>query len=80
MCDYDAWEKRDLSARRYLYVWADGVYLQARMEQAAECMLVLIGAERMPRARRNLSASLPECARVRRTGVQLLIDIKRRGL
>src|SRR5512132_3376123 len=42
--DYDAWQKRDLSARRYVYVWADGVYLQARMEAAAECMLVLIGA------------------------------------
>src|SRR4051812_40434824 len=35
--DYDAWQKRDLSARRYVYVWADGVYLQARMEEAAEC-------------------------------------------
>src|SRR5258707_9534403 len=55
--DYDAWQKRDLSARRYVYVWADGVYLQARMEQAAECMLVLIGAT--PRARRNWSASRP---------------------
>ena len=42
--DYDAWQKRDLSVRRYVYVWADGVYLQARMEEAAECMLVLIGA------------------------------------
>ena len=42
--DYDTWQKRDLSARRYVYVWADGVYLQARMEEAAECMLVLIGA------------------------------------
>src|SRR6187549_3742107 len=37
--DYDAWQKRDLSARRYVYVWSDGVYLQARMEEAAECML-----------------------------------------
>jgi len=27
--DYDAWQNRDLSARRYVYVWADGVYLQA---------------------------------------------------
>jgi transposase-like protein len=34
--DYDAWQKRDLSARRYVYVWADGVYLQARMEEAAD--------------------------------------------
>ena len=32
--DYEAWQKRDLSARRYVYVWADGVYLQARMEAA----------------------------------------------
>ena len=42
--DYDRWQARDLSARRYAYIWADGVYLQARMEDNAECMLVLIGA------------------------------------
>ncbi len=35
--DYDAWQKRDLSARRYVYVWADGVYLQARMEDRPLC-------------------------------------------
>ena len=50
--DYDAWRRRDLSARRYVYVWADGVYLQARMEDAAECMLVLIGAT--PEGRKEL--------------------------
>jgi hypothetical protein len=42
--DYRRWQARDLSARRYVYVWADGVYLQARMEPQAECILVLIGA------------------------------------
>jgi transposase-like protein len=42
--EYDRWQARDLSARRYGYIWADGVYLQARMEDNAECMLVLIGA------------------------------------
>src|SRR4051794_24105138 len=41
--DYDRWQRRDLSARRYVYIWADGVYLQARMEPQAECVLVLIG-------------------------------------
>src|SRR5271157_166545 len=41
---YRRWQKRDLSARHYVYVWADGVYLQARMEPQAECMLVLMGA------------------------------------
>ncbi len=30
--EYERWQKRDLSARRYVYVWADGVFLQARME------------------------------------------------
>ena len=30
--EYERWQARDLSARRYVYVWADGVYLQARME------------------------------------------------
>jgi len=27
--EYERWQARDLSARRYVYVWADGVYLQA---------------------------------------------------
>ena len=34
--EYDRWQKRDLSARRYVYVWMDGVYLQARMEDNVE--------------------------------------------
>ncbi len=42
--EYVRWQGRDLSARRYVSVWADGVYLQARMAEHAECMLVLIGA------------------------------------
>ncbi len=42
--EYDAWQKRDLLARPYVYVWADGIYLQARTEESAECILVLIGA------------------------------------
>ena len=42
--EYDAWTRRDLSARNYVYIWADSVYLQARMEENAECMLVIIGA------------------------------------
>ena len=34
--DYARWQRRDLSARRYVYVWADGIYLQARWSRA-EC-------------------------------------------
>jgi putative transposase len=56
--DYDAWQKRDLSARRYVYVWADGVYLQARMEEAAKCMLVLAGAT--PEGKKEGTRWLPD--------------------
>ncbi len=41
--EFERWKKRDLSARRYVYIWADGVYLQARMEPDKQCILVLIG-------------------------------------
>ena len=37
--EYRRWQMHDLSARHYVYVWADGVYLQARMERQTECML-----------------------------------------
>ena len=42
--EFERWKRRDLSARRYVYIWADGVYLQGRMEPDKQCILVLIGA------------------------------------
>ena len=42
--DHASWQKRDLSAKRYVYIWADGIHLQARMEDEKQCILVLIGA------------------------------------
>src|SRR6476659_1851488 len=76
--DYDAWQKRDLSARRYVYVWADGVYLQARMEDNAECMLVLIGAT--PEGRKELVGFQTGVRESAQSWRELLIDIKQRGL
>ena len=76
--DYDAWQKRDLSARRYVYVWADGVYLQARMEDSAECMLVLIGAT--PEGKKELVGFQTGVRESAQSWRELLIDIKRRGL
>ncbi len=64
--EYTRWQARDLSARHYVYVWADGVYLQARMEEQAECMLVLIGAT--PEGRKELVGLQSGCARARRDG------------
>jgi transposase-like protein len=76
--DYARWQQRDLSARRYVYLWADGVYLQARMEPQAECMLVLIGAT--PEGKKELvgfQVGLRESAQSWR---ELLVDLKARGL
>ena len=76
--DYDAWQKRDLSARQYVYVWADGVYLQARMEDNAECMLVLIGAT--PEGKKELVGFQIGVRESAQSWRELLIDIKQRGL
>ena len=42
--EYEDWRVRDLSGKRYVYVWADGLYCKARLEDAKLCLLVLIGA------------------------------------
>ena len=41
--DLDKWKKRDLSLKRYVYIWADGIYCNVRMEEK-QCLLVIIGA------------------------------------
>jgi putative transposase len=76
--DYARWQRRDLSARRYVYVWADGVYLQARMEPQAECMLVLIGAT--PEGKKELVGFQVGVRESARSWRELLIDLKARGL
>jgi putative transposase len=76
--DYDRWQRRHLSARRYVYIWADGVYLQARMEPVAECMLVIIGAT--PEGRKELLGFQVGVRESTQSWRELLVDIKARGL
>lgn len=42
--DYERWRKRDLSRRRYVYIWADGVYSNVRMDDRL-CLLVIVGSD-----------------------------------
>ncbi|MBP1293562.1 transposase-like protein [Bradyrhizobium elkanii USDA 61] len=76
--EYERWQKRDLSARRYVYVWADGVFLQARMEGHGECMLVLIGAT--PEGKKELIGFQVGVRESAQSWRELLIDVKQRGL
>jgi transposase-like protein len=72
------WRAKDLSARRYVYIWADGIYFQARMDDQSQCMLVIIGAT--PEGRKELigfSSGYRESAQSWR---ELLVDLKARGL
>ncbi|MBW2660685.1 MAG: transposase [Deltaproteobacteria bacterium] len=41
--DLKQWQQRDLSNKRYVYIWADGIYCNVRMEER-QCLLVIIGA------------------------------------
>jgi putative transposase len=76
--DYARWQRRDLSARHYVYFWADGVYLQARMEPQAECMLVLIGAT--PEGKKELLGFQVGVRESAQSWRELLVDLKARGL
>jgi len=76
--EHKHWNERDLSAKRYVYVWADGIHLQARLEDDAQCILVIIGAT--PEGKKELigfTDGTRESAHDWRT---LLLDLKRRGL
>ena len=43
LTEYKDWQKRDLSDKRYVYWWADGIYSNVRMDDKL-CLLVIIGA------------------------------------
>ncbi len=70
------WSKRDLSAKRYVYMWADGIHVQARLEDTAQCLLVIIGATPEGKKERLIDG-VRESAQSWR---ELLLDLKRRGL
>jgi transposase-like protein len=76
--EHAAWQRRDLSAKRYVYVWADGIHLQARLEDEKQCILVIIGAT--PEGRKELVGFTDGARESAHDWRELLLDLKRRGL
>jgi putative transposase len=76
--EHEHWSKRDLSARRYVYVWADGIYLQARLEEARQCILVLIGAT--PEGKKELLGFTDGARESAQDWRELLLALKNQGL
>jgi transposase-like protein len=76
--DHAQWRKRDLSSRRYVYLWADGIHLEARLEDDKQCILVLIGAT--PEGKKELVGFTDGARESAHDWRDLLLDLKRRGL
>jgi len=75
--DLDAWKKRDLSSKRYVYIWADGIYCNVRMEER-QCLLVIVGATQD--GKKELLALESGLRESELSWTELLLDLKRRGL
>jgi putative transposase len=76
--EHARWSKRDLSAKRYVYFWVDGIHVQARLEDNAQCLLVIIGAT--PEGRKELVGLIDGVRESAHSWKELLLDLKRHGL
>ena len=76
--EHGGWQQRDLSEKRYVYFWADGVYPQARMESSNPCLLVIVGADES--GRKELVGLWDGYRESEQSWTELLLDLKRRGL
>ncbi len=76
--EYETWRKRDLTTRRFLYVWADGVYFKPRMAEEKQCVLVIIGADEY--GRKELLGMTDGFRESSQSWRELLFDLRHRVL
>lgn len=75
--DHEAWRRRDLSGKEYVYIWADGVYCKARLE-AKQCLLVVMGSTK--EGEKELIAVQDGYRESEESWRELLEDLKQRGM
>ncbi|KKL54977.1 hypothetical protein LCGC14_2260020 [marine sediment metagenome] len=76
--EMERWQRRDLRAKRYVYFWVDGIYFGARLEEEKQCILVIIGATN--HGTKELIAITDGYRESERSWLEVLLDVKRRGL
>jgi putative transposase len=76
--EYAAFRRRDLSDRDYVYVWADGVHFNIRLEDDRLCTLVVIGAR--PDGTKEVIAVEDGYRESTESWLTLLRDLTRRGM
>ena len=72
------WEKRSLAHKRYVYLWVDGIHFGVRMEEANQCILVVMGAT--ADGKKELVALTDGFRESAQSWQEVLLDMKRRGL
>lgn len=76
--EHRQWAKRDLSTKTYVYLWADGIHFNVRMDEANHCVLVVIGATQD--GKKELLAIQDGYRESEQSWKELLLDLKHRGL
>jgi putative transposase len=76
--EHAAWSKRSLKGKHYVYVWADGVHFNIRLEGGRQCILVLMGAT--AEGKKELIAIADGYRESEQSWKELLLDCKARGL
>ena len=76
--EFQEWSQRSLAAKQYVYVWADGVHFNIRLEEDRQCILVLMGAT--ADGKKELIAIQDGYRESEQSWKQLLLDVKARGL
>lgn len=76
--EFEQWNSRDLSARRYVYLWADGIHFNVRLEDDRTCILVLMGT--LEDGTKELVAVNAGYRESKLSWLEVLGDLKRRGL
>jgi putative transposase len=76
--EYRQWSSRSLAEKEYVYVWADGIHTNIRLEEDRQCILVLMGATKD--GKKELIAMTDGHRESAQSWSELLLDVKRRGL
>jgi putative transposase len=79
--EYEAWSRRDLTGQQYVYLWADGIHVNVRLEDTEnkrQCLLVVMGAT--AEGHKELLAVQDGYRESTQSWTELLVDLQRRGL
>jgi len=76
--DYEAWSRRDLRGKRYIYWWADGIYFNVRLDAERPCLLIMMGT--LEDGTKELITVWDGIRESKESWLEVLRDLKARGL